>query len=155
MEWTTHTMTDEHAIEILGWKYEKPYDFYNNVLSGEAIIDMTKDTYKAIVADDEVIGFYCVGEDAQVPAGHQVMAYKETCMDIGLGMRPDLTGKGLGTAFFQYILQDISKVYKGKLRLTVADFNKRAIHLYEKFYFMKKTEFWRDDLKFIVLVKED
>ncbi|WP_188385588.1 GNAT family N-acetyltransferase [Ornithinibacillus halotolerans] len=148
-------MTDTYAIEILSWKYEKPYDLYNNVLSGEAILELTSPSYHAIVSDEKVIGFFCTGKDAQVPAGNQVGAYENDCIDIGLGMRPDLTGKGLGAEFFKYILKQVMEKNSGCLRLTVADFNKRAIRLYEKFNFEKTCEFLRNDQKFIVMVKED
>ncbi|WP_042149498.1 GNAT family N-acetyltransferase [Paucisalibacillus sp. EB02] len=155
MELSTRKMTDEYAIEILGWKYESPYDLYNNVLSGEAILELTRHSYKAILSDEKVVGFFCTGKDAQVPAGHEFGAYKDDCIDIGLGMRPDLTGNGLGSKFLHYILEKIQHEYDGCIRLTVADFNKRAIHLYEKFNFVKKQAFLRKDMKFIVMVKED
>lgn len=155
VEFTTRNMIDDYAIDILGWKYEKPYDLYNNVLSGEAILELTRLTYKAILSDEKVVGFFCTGEDAQVPAGHEVGAYEDDCMDIGLGLRPDLTGNGLGTEFFTYILKELRSEYEGCIRLTVADFNSRAIHLYEKFKFVRKQEFLRNKMKFIVMVKED
>jgi [ribosomal protein S18]-alanine N-acetyltransferase len=150
---TTSRMTDKYAIEILKWKYDKPYDLYNNVLSGDAIIELTSSAYKAILSESRVVGFYCTGKDAQVPAGNDIDAYEDECLDIGLGMRPDLTGKGYGTAFFEYILKDINRESLKSLRLTVADFNKRAILLYEKFGFKTVKEFWRGDMKFIVMVK--
>lgn len=81
-------MTESYAIEILGWKYDKPYDLYNNVLSGKAIMELTRHSYVAILANEEVIGFYCTGKDAQVPAGNHVGAYDEDYIDIGLGMKP-------------------------------------------------------------------
>ncbi|MEN2466115.1 GNAT family N-acetyltransferase [Ornithinibacillus sp. JPR2-1] len=153
MELTTSKMTDHYAIKILEWKYEKPYDLYNNVLSGDAIIELTSSSYKAILSKDRVVGFYCTGKDAQVPAGNEVGAYERECVDIGLGMHPDLTGKGFGTPFFAYILEDISTTPQC-LRLTVADFNKRAIRLYEKFGFVKVRAFHRGEMKFIVMIKE-
>lgn len=153
MEFTTSKMTDNCAIEILKWKYEKPYDLYNNVLSGEAIMELTSSSYKAILSNDEVVGFYCTGKDAQVPSGNEVGAYSRDCMDIGLGMKPDLTGKGLGTPFFGFILQDICEESSKCLRLTVADFNKRAIRLYENFGFVIEKEFWRGDMQFNVMIK--
>lgn len=155
LEFSTRKMTEQYAIEILGWKYEQPYELYNNVLSGEAILELTRHSYKAILSEMKVVGFYCTGIDAQVSAGHEVGAYQDDCIDIGLGMRPNLTGKGLGTKFLHYILKELQAEYKGCIRLTVADFNKRAIHLYEKFNFVERHTFLRNDMKFIVMVKED
>lgn len=155
MEFTTRKMVDKYAIEILRWKYEVPYDLYNNILSGEAILELTRNSYKAILADEKVVGFFCTGEDAQVPLGHEFGAYADDFIDIGLGMKPELTGKGLGSSFFDYVLDEIQRETSKCIRLTVADFNTRAIHLYEKFNFVKKQEFLRNDMKFIVMVKED
>jgi [ribosomal protein S18]-alanine N-acetyltransferase len=156
MEWTTRSMTEKHAVEILSWKYGKPYDFYNNVLSGDALLEMTNGSYHVILAGNHhIIGFYCTGKSAQVPAGDLVHAYRENCLDIGLGMRPDLTGKGLGTDFFYFVLAEIQQCYKGGIRLTVAEFNRRAIRLYEKFHFVKQGEFLKGDTKFITMKMEN
>ncbi|MDF2788980.1 MAG: family N-acetyltransferase [Neobacillus sp.] len=40
------------------------------------------------------------------------------------------------------------------IRLTVAIFNQRAIHLYTKLGFVKKVEFNRDTTEFITMVKK-
>jgi [ribosomal protein S18]-alanine N-acetyltransferase len=156
LEWATRKVTQNDAIEILTWKYEKPYDFYNNVLSGEAILELTSNAYRAVLYHDKLIGFYCTGKDAQIPIGHRVDAYQDSCLDIGIGMKPALTGKGMGTDFLRYILKEVSREAKGKLRLTVAEFNQRAIRLYEKFNFVKQCEFAREDgIRFMVMVREE
>lgn len=147
-------MSEKDAIKILGWKYDKPYDFYNQVLSGEAILELTSNRYKVIELDNEIAGFYCTGKDAQVPAGHEVDAYDANYLDIGLGMRPDLTGKGLGKAFLEFIMEEIGYEFGGNLRLTVADFNIRAIRLYENLGFIKILDFSRGNTSFYVMVKE-
>jgi hypothetical protein len=41
------------------------------------------------------IGFCCFGPDAQLRGGD----YHEPALDVGLGLRPDLVGKGLEVAF--------------------------------------------------------
>ncbi|MUK88881.1 GNAT family N-acetyltransferase [Ornithinibacillus sp. L9] len=150
-------MTEKFAIEILTWKYERPYDMYNNVLSGDAIIELLDRSYKAITDENHnLIGFYCVGKSAQVPAGRKYQAYVDDCIDLGIGMKPELTGQGYGTHFLAQILEYITKHdEKRDIRLTVATFNKRAIHLYEKFNFIKKMTFHRDDTEFITMIKEN
>lgn len=135
-------MNEKYAIEILNWHYESPYDFYNNDLTEESLQEMLENPYYAIVNElEEIIGFYCIGTAAQVPKGHEFKVYMENCVDIGVGMNPNLTGQGFGTAFFAFILSSIQQEHHHPLRLTVAQFNKRAIHLYEKFGFVKDIEF--------------
>ncbi|HWL22492.1 MAG TPA: GNAT family N-acetyltransferase [Ureibacillus sp.] len=144
------------AEEILTWKYEPPYDLYNNELNEEGIQEILTSGYKAVVNSlDELIGFYCVGNSAQVPVGHQFGVYSESFPDIGIGMMPNLTGKGNGSKFFTFILKQIQMEHGLPLRLTVAKFNDRAIRLYEKFGFTKVAEFNNATTEFITMVKEN
>lgn len=149
-------MTKDFAVETLHWKYEKPYDLYNNELNSEAIDELLGNAYFAIVdQDNELIGYFCTGISAQVPAGNKISAYTEEQIDIGIGLKPNLTGKGFGTTFFSFILHDIQGTHPNtNLRLTVATFNKRAIRLYEKFGFVKQKKFESEVTEFITMVKE-
>jgi ribosomal-protein-alanine N-acetyltransferase len=52
---------------------------------------------------------------------------------IGLGLRPDCTGKGLGQAFVEAGLEYAKQKFDpATFRLSVATFNRRAIRVYEK-----------------------
>lgn len=148
-------MTKDFAVEAIQWKYEKPYDLYNNELNSEAIDEMLNNSYFAIVSEDnELIGYYCTGKSAQVPAGNKINAYEMDNLDIGVGMKPNLTGKGFGTTFFTFILQNIQRSNTiSPMRLTVATFNKRAIRLYEKFGFVEQKKFDSDVTEFITMVR--
>lgn len=148
-------MTKDFAVEAIHWKYEKPYDLYNNELNSEAIDEMLNNSYFAIVSEDnELIGYYCTGKSAQVPAGNKINAYEMDNLDIGVGMKPNLTGKGFGTTFFTFILQNIQRSNTiSPMRLTVATFNKRAIRLYEKFGFVEQKKFDSDVTEFITMVR--
>jgi len=136
-------ITQDDAVNILCWKYEKPYDIYNAILTPDAIIELLGKSYYAVKDEEgQLVGFFCIGEAGKVGIGYEYNAYKENCIDIGIGMKPDLTGRGNGTYFFSVILEFVQKIYpKTDLRLTVAAFNKRAIHLYEKFGFVKEMSF--------------
>jgi len=76
-----------------------------------------------------MIGFYCHWlEDGQ--------------MAIGLGLKPELTGQGLGKEFTRACIEfGIQRLnYKGNnVKLMVASFNERAIKIYKKLGF-KETE---------------
>lgn len=155
MQFTIRKMTEKYAIEVLCWKYEHPYDFYNQVLTSHAIMELTGKKYYIVLDQfDVLVGFFCVGAPAQVPAGYPHGAYKETCVDIGLGMKPAFTGRGLGLSFFSAILDFVAESYeKMDIRLTVATFNKRAIRLYEKAGFVEQTKFQSKRAEFITMIK--
>lgn len=154
MKLSIKEMNEHFASEILQWQYVAPYDFYNNELSGENVQEMLDNPYFAIFNNhSELIGYYCTGKAAQVPKGQGFGAYEEHCIDIGIGLKPNLTGQGLGTAFFSFIVQTVQEEYQLPLRLTVALFNKRAIHLYEKFGFLKAIEF-STPTEFVTMVKK-
>ena len=150
-------MNREMANDILNWKYDPPYDFYNNEITEEAMMEILNGSYYALVNEfKEIIGFFCIGENAQVPIGNQFGVYTEDLVDMGLGMKPNLVGKGNGFEFCSYIVRFIEENYQSTpIRLTVAKFNRRAIHLYEKLGFVLENEFSTDFAEFITMVKKD
>ncbi|MDM5249766.1 GNAT family N-acetyltransferase [Lysinibacillus sp. G4S2] len=142
MQFYIREMNEIYATDILKWKYDEPYDFYNNELNDESLKELLDNPYYSIVNDkEELVGFFCTGTSAQVPKGHDYGAYLDACIDIGIGMKPELTGKGFGTEFFSFILNQLQQENYSPLRLTVVTFNTRAIHLYEKLGFEKVMEF--------------
>lgn len=73
--------------------------------------------------DDSLVAFCSFGEDARVKGG----CYTEEALDIGIGVRPDLTGLGMGGQFTEAVLSfAIQRYSPKKLRVTIAGFNKRA-----------------------------
>ncbi|WP_053362395.1 GNAT family N-acetyltransferase [Bacillus sp. FJAT-27251] len=148
-------MSKEFAEEILNWQYDAPYDFYNNKLTADGLKEMLENQYYAVLdQNDKLFGFFCIGDAAKVPIGIQLGGYSEEFIDIGIGMKPELTGQGYGNTFFSFILGHIQDNFNdGPIRLTVAKFNQRAIHLYEKFGFVKKMEFKKGSTAFITMVK--
>ncbi|MEH7353844.1 GNAT family protein [Neobacillus drentensis] len=148
-------MDEIFAEEILSWKYEAPYDFYNNEYSVDAVRELMNHSYSAVLDEqDEIFGFLCIGESAQVPIGIDFGAYPKGFIDVGIGMNPVFTGQGRGLTFLTFILNYIKGVYgDAPLRLTVAVFNSRAIHLYEKLGFVKEKEFTRGDIVFITMIR--
>lgn len=155
MELTSHKMNIGLARQILSWKYEPPYELYNNEMNDESVSELLDNGYMAIKdGTGALVGFYCSGEAAQVPAGGKEGAYLEQAVDVGIGMHPDLTGKGNGSCFFGFVLNDLEKSSPGCIfRLTVASFNKRAIKLYENKGFRKEKEFISRNIGFVTMLK--
>lgn len=156
MNFTASPMTEMLASEIVHWTYEPPYDLYSMEGSSEELEELMNGMYYGILAEDgKLIGFYCTGTSAQVPDGHQYGAYPKgsLAIDLGVGMRPDLTGQGLGTPFLSFILNQIRSANdKLPIRLTVATFNQRAINLYAKFGFNSQTKFVQQDILFQTMI---
>ncbi|AIY05673.1 hypothetical protein Plano_1708 [Planococcus sp. PAMC 21323] len=150
-------MSRKIAVEILRWQYYSPYDFYNNELTEEAVAEMMDGSHYAIYnRTKELIGFFCIGESAQVPVGRRYGIYERGNIDFGIGMNPQLVGQGHGYGFCTYILEWIKQCSPNKpIRLTVARFNERAVALYEKLGFQAKNTFSSDLADFITMVKQN
>ncbi len=152
-------LTREQASEILGWRYPSPYDFYNppgDRPEEEYIREFVNPEYQfhgVMDSNESLTGFCSFGTDGQVPGGD----YTGDALDIGLGMKPELTGRGLGPSFLAAILRHACIVYApARFRMTVANFNRRAFRLYSRFGFVKEQEF-RDEglgVSYSVLIRD-
>jgi ribosomal-protein-alanine N-acetyltransferase len=78
--------------------------------------------------------YFAVEDDAGDLIGHFSFKHKETgTVQIGLGLRPDRTGQGLGSAFLEAGLDYArDRFAPAQFVLSVATFNKRAITVYER-----------------------
>jgi [ribosomal protein S18]-alanine N-acetyltransferase len=130
---TPITRADARAISR--WRYDGPYAVYNGNPASVASLLEPRYLYHSVHDDHaELVGYFCYGEDARVSAGKRLGLYeREDELDIGLGMRPDLTGQGFGEEFVHAGLQFAKATYDPRaFRLTVATFNRRAIRVYER-----------------------
>lgn len=144
MSYIIRPMKKDEAIEISKWEYEEPYSFYNMGGSQEVIEELLDGSYYTVKKEnEEIFGYFCFGISAQVPEGNKYNVYREKDkIDIGLGMKPELTGQGKGIEFIRKGLEFAKKKYPtSKIRLTVAIFNKRAIKTYENVGFEKDNTF--------------
>jgi RimJ/RimL family protein N-acetyltransferase len=107
----------ETFAELSAWRYEPPYDFYDG--DQEPVLNPERH-YGAAGEDGTLVGFYYLEE-------------KDGAVEIGLGLRPDLTGRGLGGYFFRAGLDFLRERHPGRpVILNVAAFNERAIRVYER-----------------------
>jgi len=144
------------AREFLQWKYEPPYEIYN-YLPWQLEDDLAYHTNPvnnmySMFRADELIGYCSYGRDAQVPGGD----YSEEAMDIGMMIKPELTGQGQGHNYADAVIQyGVSKYQPKKLRVTILESNLRAVRVWEKNGFQKTQTFQRESsqLGFVVLTK--
>lgn len=86
----------------------------------------------------ELLAFCSFGSDGQVPGGD----YGAEALDIGIGMRPDLTGQGQGFSYVQTILNFAKRTFNPPaFRVTIAEFNIRARRVWEKSDFKPQQRF--------------
>jgi [ribosomal protein S18]-alanine N-acetyltransferase len=103
--------------QIAGWAYEPPYDFYDG--RHEPVRD--PDRY-----------FAAYGETGSL-VGHYYFEFEIGVLTYGLGMRPELTGRGLGLEFFRTGLEfGRARFRPERVVLAVAAFNERAVKVYER-----------------------
>lgn len=132
-------LSPENASSIARWRYDGIYSFYShNGENSDSFMDGMH--YACIDESKDLIGYFCFGEDARIPTIEENV-YDDGFMDIGLGLRPELCGKGLGLSFLKLGL-DYAREYLGyrKFRLSVAAFNERAIKVYSRAGFCKSQE---------------
>jgi [ribosomal protein S18]-alanine N-acetyltransferase len=149
---------DASARLFLYWQYLPPYDIYN--VSADKVEDAVKfvldpqNAYYSIHEDDEqenLSAFCCFGRDGQVTGGD----YSADALDIGLGIRPDLTGCGNGSDFVNATLRFAEESFEARLfRVTIASFNLRARRVWQKAGFQHVDTFCRkrDGRSFVIMV---
>lgn len=144
-------ITQEQAEEIAyHWHYDGIYGFYDMEADEEdlaAFLDSEQrnESIYAVTDEDQLIGFFSINKG------------ENNTIDIGLGLRPDLTGQNKGYTFLtmgmNYIIEHFSPSF---ISLAVATFNKRAIKVYRKAGFQETTTFIQStnggEFEFVIMI---
>jgi len=124
--------TPEEAVSAAQWRYEPPYEIYDSDPEDVAMystIDVDGFGFYAVAhddAEDGLVGFCCFGPEARVRG--QVV--EPGTLDLGGGVRPDLTSQGLATEFLPSILAFGQERFRPeRFRIAVATFNERSTRL--------------------------
>lgn len=116
-------MTAEYAADIVTWRYPAPYDCYDMTGVDPGFLIDPASGFHALVGDGGLIGFRSFGPDGRVPGGD----YDASALDTGGGLRPGLTGRGLGREAISTGLTFGSREFSPPaFRMTIAVFNARA-----------------------------
>lgn len=151
-------MLESQAKAIAGWTYAPPYALYSLSAESErdeliaSLIDPNNHYYACFDEDNQVLAYYCFGEEARVRGGD----YGVDALDIGGGIRPDVTGHGHGKEFLQSGIILARKLFAPTyLRMTIAGFNVRAQRVAQGLGFEETERFVRasDQREFVVLVR--
>jgi ribosomal-protein-alanine N-acetyltransferase len=140
MKYVFASMNEKYANDVASWHYDGVYSFYDMAADKDDlnILMDTKnwrDIIKAVLDEnDELSGwaaFYTENDEFW----------------LSLGMRPDLTGQGLGQEFVLECVNYAISHYgstKHTIKLHVALFNQRAIKVYQRADFIQTDRTTRD-----------
>lgn len=150
-------MTEPAAREILAWRYDEPYALYD--LTDEALpilLEPGNHYFAASDAGGGIAGFCCFGEEAQVPGGDYADA---NLLDVGVGLRPDLTGGGRGAGFVTAVLRlACERTAQRGFRVTIAAFNQRSQRMFLGLGFGESDRFRREGrprgMEFVILTRD-
>jgi len=133
-------MNEHYANDIANWHYDGVYSFYDMAADENdlrILMDTNnwRDTIRAVLnEDDELVGwaaFYTENDEFW----------------LSLGLRPDLTGRGLGEEFVTQCVEyavSQSKLTEDTIKIAVALFNERAIQVYQRAGFVETKRTVRD-----------
>jgi ribosomal-protein-alanine N-acetyltransferase len=130
-------MTAVDAQAIAAWRYPPEYAFYDADADADDLAELLDPggwggRYFAVdeIATGGLGGFF----EFKIVGGGAV--------EIGLGLRPDLTGRGLGADYLEVGIRFAEKsLGVTTFTLTVAAFNQRAITVYERAGFVKTERY--------------
>jgi RimJ/RimL family protein N-acetyltransferase len=115
--WQIEPASTASLAEVGMWRYDPPYDFYDD--DGKPVRNPER--------------FFAVRDADGALVGSLYFEPRDGAIFYGLGLRPDLTGQGLGLEFVLRGLRFAHEQFPGKrVILDVADFNRRAQTVYER-----------------------
>ena len=132
LEWS-----ETYGRDVAAWHYEPPWDFYDlasDPADAAAMRDPSRHEHWRAV----------LGEDARLEA-FWYFDWHGDVVEVGIGLRPDLTGRGRGESFLRAQLEYASGHWQpATFRLFVAAWNERAIRLYKRLGFREVARETRD-----------
>ena len=146
-------MNDEEAREISGWSYDPPYDFYDATSDPGDLAELLDRKRRQEGA------YYAAFDERGALVGFFQFEKKGRIVEVGLGLRPDLTGRKLGLGFMLAGLEFARRQFSPTgFQLSVATFNERAILVYERAGFRRGEVFMHHtnggDHPFLLMTRE-
>lgn len=115
----------QDAEAIAAWRYQGPWSTYDP-RPGDPLLTADAGYHAVVDETGSLIGYLCTGAEARVPG----LAAEEGITDVGVGMRPDLVGRGLGSAFGAAVLDHVRGLGGDwPLRAVVQSWNERSLRL--------------------------
>ena len=128
-------MQREHASEIIDWHYGGAYSFYD-------LRHYPEDIEEILDADRHGVSLFSVLDPEGNLIGYLNLLDEGENLEIGIELRPDLVGRGLGSGLLHVGMDFATRKFIFKrFMIRVWKLNQRAIKVYEKAGFRIETEF--------------
>jgi ribosomal-protein-alanine N-acetyltransferase len=136
-------LTAEHGEAMAEWRYPGPWAIYDRA----GAIDPSEGFWAVVDGAGEVVGYACFGVEARVPG----LEERPGVLDVGVGLRPDLTGQGRGREFATAVL-DHGRAVSGarRLRAVVQDWNARSRALLSRLGFEEAGTHDVGEVRFVI-----
>jgi len=130
-------LTEDQAKEICRWRYEEEYAIYNfsdwNVVVESkwnlSIKDKRESEFISVLIDNELVAYGRIST-------------KENKVFIGIGLKPQCCGKGLGKDIMNLLVMEGKRRFPNYvIALEVRSFNKRAVNCYKSEGFEIKEKY--------------
>ena len=132
MSFRFRTMRWRDIGVVARWRYPGPYAYYNFDVLSLATILLAQSLFGGI---GDPTYFTVTDERDQIVGVFSYIWHARGVLEVGLAMRPDLTGQGRGLGL-SYVLAGLeyarSRFHPQRFYLTVATFNLRARTVYER-----------------------
>lgn len=120
-------MEESHGKEICSWVYNPPYNIYG-FLPWEQMKALEIEFGDPKLRQDQYISVLNASRDL---VGFAQIFPMVNVSRLGLGLRPDLCGQGLGKSFVELVVQESLRRHPGlEVDLEVLTWNERAIRTY-------------------------
>lgn len=142
------------ADAVAAWRYQPPYDFYDTAADPSSLLEVLDarrwghvffSVFASAAPSSSPYPSSSPESGKEELAGFLELTVRPgDVIEIGLGLRPDLTGQGLGLSFVEACLDFARRRSNPRaFALDVATFNQRARAVYEKAGFVPGDTFWR------------
>lgn len=123
-------LTEDEGRDVAAWAYPPPFDLYDGDPGNPGLVvprgPQGDGYYPAVDDDGRVVAFAVVGVEARVRGQEPA----EGVVDVGMGVRPDVTSSGLGTALVEQVVHLALELgATTAVRAAVAAFNERSLAL--------------------------
>ncbi|WP_438444899.1 GNAT family N-acetyltransferase [Gorillibacterium sp. sgz5001074] len=149
-------MNIRHCQDICTWVYEPPYDIYQ----WNSWAQMEEDAEEFADSQIRETQYICIMNEDDFLIGYAQLFPLVGVTRLGLGMRPELCGQGLGAAFIRTIVEEARRRRpEDEIDLEVLEWNERARRAYAKAGFVVTDRYERPTpkgpMEFLCMVHEE